>query len=437
MAFSGSYGTKYESSSSPIAAFLKTRFPQREVNSIVDYETPFLNMVRKVDDLTGDGTVIPLQLDDPQGLGAALGGSTGIAQSSVTYTSGSKGAKLVVTSADLYGLLIIDGKTIMRMKDDASAFFRARERDVKGKLAQFGRDLERSMWEDSNGSAGSLGTVSSDPGTGTTFTLVTAADAINLHEGMWIGFVADAVFNTASPAFRAGGARQITKVDYESGVVTVSAAIDASVLSSGALDHVVRYADLDRADSDLTNRIIGVPTWIPSAAPSDTIFGLNRSSYSPQKVGGHRQSWLGSIEETAKKLDANMSRYNKRPKTLWLSPANFNRLDMELGARGYREEDGGQGVFGRSSLAMSAPNGMIKVKVSPYCPDGAGYLLDMETWELHTLGEVPHIVMDDGNAALRVQSLGGETLDALEIRFRAFCNLVCVNPFANGRFTIS
>jgi hypothetical protein len=63
----------------------------------------------------------------------------------------------------------------------------------------------------------------------------------------------------------------------------------------------------------------------------------------------------------------------------------------------------------------------------------------MSTWVLYTLGDVPHIVEDDGNMFLRVQNLGaaGSIDDAIEVRFRAVSQLFCERPMANGRFVIS
>lgn len=195
-------------------------------------------------------------------------------------------------------------------------------------------------------------------------------------------------------------------------------------------------------EGTLDSYIKGIPAWIPSSDPGsgDSFFGVNRSQ-APQKLAGHRQDWLGTIEETVKKLDTRVRRINQRPRTLWLSYSNFNRLEMELGARGYRQENGQKGVFGRPSLMMASPGGSIEVKCSPYCPEDSGFLLDMSTWKIMTLGTLPHLVQDDGLSAIRIgaaatgASNGAE--DGIEIRWRAFWQLVCPNPYANGRFTIS
>lgn len=418
-------------SASQYSAFVKSRFPQRTIESLVTFGKPFLTDVKKADDLVGDYTYIPVETDHPQGLGATLGGTTGIVSSStVNHITSSRGIRWAITRVKGYAMLTVDGETMMAMRNDEGAFFRAREREVKNVLEQLGQQMEMFLWRDGSGS---LGTLASDPGTGTTFTLAQTADAINFHEGMYVEAQANSSGVPGGTA-RAGGPYLVTSVNYDTGAIEVSAAIDAAV---GSGDHLVRFANHAYTGSGTPAGIKGVPAWIPSADPTDTFFGQARTLY-PQKLGGHRQSWLGSIEETVKKLDSKIRRVNQKPKTLWLSYANFNRLEQELGARGYRMEDGGEGKFSRPTLVMASPGGPVAVKAGPYVPETGGWLLDMDTWCLHTLGALPHIIEDDGNTALRVQSLsGGAIEDSIEMRFRWMAQLVCTNPFANGRLAIS
>lgn len=414
---------------STYAAFVKTRFPQKQIDSLVTFGKPFLSAVKKVDDLVGKQTEIPVETDSPQGLGDGLSSLT---STSNQYINGSRGVRWALTRAKGYAMLALDGETMMAMRSDDGSWFRHREREVKNMLEQLGQQLEMFMWRRGDGA---LGTTASDPGTGTTFTLQVPADAINFHEGMWVQFYADSS-GIPSTTARAGGPYEVTGVNYDSGVITVSAAIDAA---AGSGDHVLRFTNAAYNAATLIG-VRGIPAWIPSSAPTDTFFGVARTLY-PQKLGGHRQSYLGSIEETVKALDVKIRRVNQKTKTCWLSYANFNRLEQELGARGTRVEDGGEGKFSRPTLVMSGPGGPVSVKAGPYCPEDAAYLLDMDTWELHHMGGLPHIVEDDGNAALRIQSLAlgaaAGIADGIEMRFRWFCNLFCTNPFANGRAAIS
>lgn len=403
--------------------FLKNRYPQRKIENLVEYGKPFLSEVKKSDELTGITTYMPIEVDSPQGLGSTLNQ----ANTAGTQSTGgsSYGVTFGITRAKYYALMTLDAETMMAMRDNEGAFFRAREVQVNRIMEQLGQQLEMALWSKGTGS---LGTLASDPGTGTTFTLADPADSIKFHIGMRLVGYADSSGDPDSGTARTG-TYTVTEVDEDAGTIEVSAAIDAGFAAG---DHLVREGDIDAL-------IKGIPAWIPASTPSSTaFFGVDRT-VAPQKLAGHRQSWLGSIEETVKKLDSKMRRVSPtKAKTLWLSYSNFNRLELELGARAYRMEDGGQGKFGRPSLMMTTPGGGVVVKAGPYVPESGAWLLDMDSWKLCTLGSAPHLVQDDGNTALRLAaSTSANGGDAIEIRWRYFAQLVNTMPYSNGYAEIS
>lgn len=408
--FSGSFTTS-------LTAFFKTRFPQRKVENLVQFDKPFLESVSRSDELTGIQTIIPLQLDTPQGISVSL-------PTAIDNASPIVGKAWTITPATYYGGMRLDAKTLMAARNDEGAFFRIKEREYEGILNSLGLQFEKYLW--SNGSA-SLGTLDGDPSTNVYFDLLYAEDAINFHENMKVRFYAD---SSGLPGTeRAGGTRTVTGVNYTSKRITVSAAMDTAVATG---DHVVR-------DGDVNAVMKGVPAWIPASDPTDTFFGVARTPH-PQKLGGWRQAWLGSIEETALKLDATMRRVSQKARVLWLSYSNWNRLSNELGARAYRPDNGEGAKFGRPTMMMLAPGGPVSIKAGPFVPEDAGYLLDMDTWKLMTLGAMPHIVEDDGLTWRTVGVAdrdGSLAQDGVEMRLRAFMQLVCLNPFANGRLAIS
>jgi hypothetical protein len=427
-------GTNFTNAS--YSAFVKKRFPQKEIENLVAFEKPFFSTLTHKDELDGNGTYIPVETDLPTGYGAQYGGTSGL----VTTTSsgritGSRGFAWQIQPAYGVGMLKIDGVTMLAMRKDEGAFFRAREREIKNMLEALGQNLEMLCWKAGNPS---LGTVVTDPVTAAAV-VMSPGSALNFHEGDEINWYADTSGIPDYSTVRAGGADIVLQVDYDTDTVTFTAALDTAIAAG---DHAVRATDAlyVTGASGAQQQFCGVPSWIlsTSTVSSTSFFGVDRSLQSRQKVAGHKQGWLGSIEETVKKLDSNIRRLNQRSMVLWLSYANFNRLDLELGARGYRME-GEAGKFGRPSLMMSSPGGSITVKAGPYVPEGYGYLLAPDTWALYTLGKVPHIVEDDGNVALRVQNLGaaGAIEDAIEIRFRWLAQLVCTKPMANGVFVIS
>jgi hypothetical protein len=410
-------------SATGFTAFFKNRYPQRKLDNLVKFEKPTLSAIKKSDELVGTTTYIPVELDSPQGISAHLGAAR-------TNVTGSVGKAWAITPASLYGALTIDAKTMLASRNNEGAFFRAREHEFERIVEQLGQHNEMNLWNDGSGS---IGVVSADPGTADNLTLADPADAINFHEGMrCLFFDEDASGNLDSTDPHAtGGPYIVEAVNYSTGVITFTTALDADIEIN---DHIAR-----EGTEDLLFK--GIPAWIPATDPTTSLFGVDRTNY-PQKLGGHRQSWLGTIEETAKKLDATMRTFNQKGRTLWLSYANFNRLDIELGARGYRKEDGKDGTFGRMSLKMATPGGGVEVKCAPYLGDDAGYLLDMDTWKLMHLGGLPHLVQDDGLAATRLNPTAVTTGaanegDGIEIRLRQFAQLFCSNPFSNGRIAIT
>lgn len=422
-------------SAADLSAFFKNRYPQRKLENLVAYNKPTLEAVKRSDELTGVTTYVPIELDSPQGIGTSLyhASQQGDDGAGAAGGGGLFGKSWALTRAKKYAVLFQDAETMMASRNDEGAFFRSKEAHVNRIMEQLGQDLERSLWSDGTGSLATLG---ADPGTGTLWTLTNRGDIIKMHRGM--KFMIYANSSGVPGSVRAGGPYTVESIQEDDGTFTTTAAADAAAASG---DHIVR-AVADTANSrDLNAEIKGIPAWIPStvASSGDSFFGVDRY-VSTVKLAGHRQTWLGSIEESVKSLDAKMASVSQKGRVLWLSYSNFNRLEIELGARGYRMEDGGEGKFGRVALKMSTPGGGITVKAGPYVPEAAGYLLDMDTWKLCTLGEAPMLIQEDGNAALRLAVAAGTTgneCDGIEIRWRYFAQLLCTNPYSNGRFTIS
>jgi hypothetical protein len=401
-----------------LTAFFKTRYPQREIENLVKFAKPTMEAMPMVDDLEGDSTLIPFQLDVPQGQSASL-------QKALTNVTSSVAKRWVITPAAYYGGLTIDAKSMRAARSNVGAWIRLREREYEGKLDGMGQEFERALWGDGTGS---LGTLLTDPGTGTSWQLVNATDAINLHIGMKFSVYAN---SSGVPGTARSGTNiyTVTNFNEDDGTFTTTEAADASIAVG---DHIVR-------DGDVNVLAKGIPAWITRAAPtSATFFGLDRTTFPQQKAAGWRGTWKGTIEETVKALDARIRRANQRGKAVWLSYANFNRLDLELGARGMRDANSSSQSFGSATLKMTTPGGGVVVKCGPYVPEDSFWLLDMSTWTIHTLDTLPHIVDDDGLTALRIG--GGDpslAQDGIEIRLRGWWQPVCDKPYANGSAPIS
>ena len=400
-----------------LTAYYKKRYSSYDNTNMVKFERPFFGTVEHVDDLDGEETLIPFHLDTPQGQSASL-------VKALTNVTSSYAKRWVVTPASYYGGLTIDAKSMAASRKDVAAWIRLRENEYQGKMDQMGQEFELQCW---GTGTGSLGTLLTDPGTGTAWQLTRPEDAIKLHIGM--KFLVYANSSGDPGTVRAGGPYTISNFNEDDGTFSTSEAADAAAAVG---DHIVREGDVNLLAK-------GVPAWIPTAAPtSATFFGLDRTAFPQQKVAGWRGTWKGTIEETVKGLDARIRRANQRGKVVWLSYSNFNRLDLELGARGIRDANQSTASFGSSSLKMTTPGGGVTVKTGPYVPETHFWLLDMGTWKIHTLLDLPHLVQDDGLGAMRIG--GGDASqaqDGIEIRFRGWWQPVCDKPYANGCAPIS
>jgi hypothetical protein len=174
--------------------------------------------------------------------------------------------------------------------------------------------------------------------------------------------------------------------------------------------------------------VTGVSKWIPATAEtSGTFLSMDRTVHTTY-LQGSRQTFTSSIEETIKKLLTKMGRVGARPDSGWLSYNDWLKLEMELQGKA-RREDGKDSPFGLASLVYGGPQGPIRFMVDPFMADGRGYLLRRDTWCLHHLDGLPHLVTDDGNSATR-----GADYDGLELRVRMWMELACTQPKDNGTF---
>lgn len=409
-------------SGSQVAAYLKTRFPDKEIENVFKFGKPTMESLGEFkSDLTGDSTVIPFLHSTPQGLGASL-------KAAIRNITSSRAARWIVTPANFYGAITVDAKSMAAASGaNVGAFLSLKEQEMRTSLDQGGQEFEKQLWGTGHGSEG---TFNADPGTGTSFQLVRPEHAINFQPGMKFLVYADSSGVPDSATLRAGGPYEVATMDYLTGAGTVTAAFNAAVAVG---DHLVRDGNIPVAG--INQLITGIPGWIPTAAPGSALhFGLNRTLFPTQLVSGWRGTWKGTIEETFKTLDAQMRRLGRQSVALWLSYANYNRLESEMGARAIREANGGTATAGYSGLMMTSGGKRIKVKAGPYVPETHGWLLDEAGWSLHSLRQVPHIIRDDGMDFYRIRGGNAEANaeDGVALEWRAWPQLVCDAPFDQG-----
>lgn len=179
----------------------------------------------------------------------------------------------------------------------------------------------------------------------------------------------------------------------------------------------------------------GLAAWLPAAAPTagDSFFGVDRSVDTVRLAGVRYDGTAQSIEEAIIDASSLLAREGGKPTVFITSFASFSALEKSLGSKVQYVDMKGPAEIGFRGIMVNGANSMIKVFPDRNCQALTGYLLQMDTWALETLGDAPQILKyGDGLEMLRVSNA-----DAGEIRVGYYGNLRCNAPGWNAVVTLS
>jgi hypothetical protein len=372
-------------------------------------DNPFLAMISKYEQFGGENLKLPIKWGNPQGRSATFA----TAQSN-KYAS-SIAAFLLTRNHD-YSLASIGNEVLEASKGNANAFMEAATTEIDGAIESATRSLAIALFGDGGGSIGQL---LADPGTGLTFTLLQTDDVTNFEVGMNVGAYTAATAGTV----RAGGFRLVSAVNRDTGVVTVSTAIDAAWAIN---DFIVPEGDYDA-------KIKGLDAWVPSTAPSaTTFFGVDRS-VDPTRLGGIRFSAASlPLEEGLIGAAARAAREGGKPDVCFMNYSNFADFEKALGSKVSYVDEKINPQIGFRGILIHGPRGPIKVIPDQNCPKNVAYMLDLSMWKLYSLGKCPKILDSDGLRFLRESDA-----DAVEVRVGYYAQMGCRGPGYNVRIALS
>jgi len=379
-------------------------------NMVYDAATRWLLSTVKKDTTFGGTTKrIPVRLEDSGGRSRTFSFS----QTNVL------GSNIVAWDLDVvadHGTARIDIEAIMRSRNNKSALLDGAVEVVDGLLNRMSNNLEQSLWSLNTGERGTIGGITSD-----VITLSDIEDVHKFHIGQELVFAA-----SAAAALRdSGTSATVTALDPEDGQVTISATPTGVTTS----DLIFEEGDYTAANDVLS--VAGVPTWLTAAAATTTLFGLDRSTNT--KLSGIRHAGSTSAVEDAI-IDANAkvaSFGNGKTDFAVTSNINFGTLTKEL-VNSVERAPGGKAEGGYQYITVWGQTGPIKVIGSRYVKDDVIYLMDMDSWELHSMEEPVRIWDGDGNKFQRVYNEA-----AVDCRVHSWVNLCCVSPYKNCRVALS
>lgn len=401
---------------SSMNAALKELYDGQTVENLVYADNPFLAMVKKNTDFGGKYKPIPIITGVSQGRSSTFSNAQGN-QSPVQIQS------FLLTRVSDYSIATIDNQTMLASKTDKMAFLEGAKLVIDGAIRSCTNSVASAIFRSGTGS---IGLIASGGITSGVITLSNAQDVVQFEVNMVLQ--ADATDGGASPRAALG---YVVAVNRSAGTVTVSTSSGGAAASPSAW----AAGDYLLVQGDLNAKCSGLAAWLPTTAPTSTdlFYGVNRSVDTWRLGGGRYVGTAQSIEEAVIDASSLLAREGGKPDVFVTNFASYSALEKALGSKVQYVDMKGPADIAFRGIMINGANSVIKVFPDRNCQQTTGYLLQMDTWALEGLGDVPQILRyGDGLEMLRVYNA-----DAGECRIGAYYNLRTNAPGWNSTVSLS
>lgn len=387
-------------------AALKELYDGQVVENLVYADNPLLAMIPKKTDFGGKYKPIPIITGASQGRSSTF-------TTAQTNQSAAIINSFLLTRASDYSIAQIDNQTMLASQTDKMAFLEGSKVVIDGAIRSITLSAASALFRSGTGSIGQIATGGISTGV---ITLANAADVVQFELNMVLQANAT---DGGTPRAALG---YVIAVNRSAGTVTVSATSINGVAGSpsgwAAADYLL-------VQGDVNLKMKGLAAWIPSSAPSATsFFGVDRS-LDTVRLGGVRYDGSSqSIEEALIDASALTAREGGKPNHCFVNFASYSALEKSLGAKVQYVDLKGPADIAFRGIMVNGANSIIKVIPDRSCQPLTGYLLQMDTWALNSLGDCPQILRyGDGLEMLRVYNA-----DAGEVRVGYYAQLATNSP---------
>lgn len=403
---------------SALSAVLKQIYDQDEVYTLsYSNEDTLFAMMPKDEEFYGANKAIALRYATPLGMGATISDAQANKASSLW-------GRFTLTRSAYFGTASITTEAIRASKGDAAALVEGLRSEIDGMIHSVTRKVAKMAY--SNG-GGAIGQVANTVFTGQTLTLTNPGDIVNYEKGMVLRLSAA---DGTSGALRTGSL-VIDGLDRNAGTIHCTQALSTGVAAIATNDFIFQAPAT--STGDFGTWLKGLTGWLPSTAPTvgggDNWFGVDRSADVVRLAGLRMSGGGGPIEETIIQTAAVLHREGAKPSHVFCNPLDWAKLVQALGSRTVydRVTAFNKPEIGFDAVSVATPTGKALVVADLNCPQGAGFMLQMDTWKLHSLGQAPGIIDDDGLMIFR-----SATSDDYEVRIGVYGNYGCEAPGYNA-----
>jgi hypothetical protein len=391
------------------SAVLKELYFGQVPENLVYKQNPALALLQKKTDAVGKSIPIPLIYGVTQG-------RSGTFANAQANQSPLAAVEFQVTRVTDYALATIDQHVMLASKSDKGAFVDGLKTHVDGAFRSASNSAASSIFRSGTGTIGSYASGGISTGV---ITLQTPADVVN--------FEINQVLNVHASD---GGAKVassvdgfVIAVDRSAGTITVAltqggSAINPTNWPTAATTYLTTAGDLNA-------KMSGFSAWIPDSAPTSSAFFTIDRTKDTVRLGGLRYDGTAQpVEEALVDAAGLAAREGGSPDTAFCSFATYTALSKSLGSKVQYVDLQGPGQVGFRGIRVNGAAGEIKVIPDRNCRQNRVFLLQMDTWKLLSINDVPHLFMyADGLEALRVYNA-----DAAEARVGYYAQLACSAP---------
>lgn len=385
------------------ASWLKTQYPNGYEDMLYK-NFPLYSRFKKSTDFEGDYKMLVNRFGSVTGASVTFG-------TAQKNKSPSQVSRFQLARSKEYVVLSVDGETLKASASQKGAVSAILKAEIDSGMLTFKRRLAQAMY--GNG-GGSIGTIATSGISTTTITLTNRTDAINFSKGQVCVLSTDDGFS-ATTGLEAGTIT-VAGVNRKTGVITFTGNVTAGIATAADADKIFW-------EGDYAGKIKGLRAWCPDSDPTATAFlGVDRTQ-DTVKLGGIRVPAGSSIEETLQDAIAELYIEGADPEWCMLNPLDWQRLAKAMGSKVIIDIATDRPGISFKGLEVVSQNGTIAVMGDPFCPKGRSFMSQDDIHELHGLGDIPSILMDDGNRMLR-----DLTEDAYEVRIGCYLAQGCEAP---------
>lgn len=381
------------------------KYSPRQVADMTQRDHVRYAMVEKPDGFTGDSHSYAMTYGTPQGVGADF--ATALAASSAA-----KGKKLRMLCREKYGFITLKGTAMAKARRQGDgAFLEFVSLHSDGIFTTMGNDIAFDLYRTGNGKRGQIASHS-----GNIIQLSNVADALYFDEDMTL--VGD---DTEAGTSARAGSCTVTKVDEDLGQITVSTFASANLVDG---DYLFRSADVGGSTC-----VDGLGTLIPLVAPSpgENFRDIDRTANLRKLAGVRISDYTETLENNVGLAMVKMrtSSNDKSRIKFYANPLDVYDVVRRGNGKVCYDDAGGTLTWGFERCEVQTPYGTVPILADPDCPLGLAYGCSEADEYLLTLGEVVHVLRDDG---MKVVRLG--TSDGIRMDVRSLGNYAITRPGA-------